>query len=73
MSFCSIGTRNGSHDAHQRYLTVTAVELRSRLQCWLSNLLYHGWAPHNRIYDSAQEGALLFPLAWIRLEPTGKL
>ena len=69
MSYCNTGTRNGAYGSNREYLQTVAQELRGRLQCWISNFLYHGWMHTNRIFDSAQDGCLLFPLGLIRVDP----
>ena len=72
MSFCSIGNRNHGHMASVNYLHHTAQRLKSTLQCWIANILGHGWFFTNTIFDSAQTGALLYPLGHIRVDPEGE-
>ena len=72
MSFCATGTRNNGHVASANYLRATAQQLKSTLQCWIAVLLGHGWFFTNTVYDSAQEGGLLYPLGHIRVIPEGK-
>ena len=66
MSFCSVGNRNQGHVASETYLRRTAQHLRSNLQCWIANILGHGWMSTNSIYDCAQTGGLFYPLAHLR-------
>ena len=69
MSFCSIGNRSTGHVASTNYLRQTAQGLKSTLQCWIANILGHGWCPHDAIYESAQYGGLLYPLGQIQVNP----
>ena len=71
MSFCAIGNRNQGHIASRNYLFHTAQRLKSNLQCWIANILGHGWFFTNTVFDSAQTGGLLYPLAHIRVDPEG--
>ena len=73
MSFCAIGTRNNGHVVAINYLTQTAQKLKSTLQCWIANILGHGWFFTNTLYASCQTGGLLYPLAHIRVNPECKL
>ena len=73
MSYCAIGNRNGGHIASENYLRLTAQRLKSTLQCWIANILGHGWFYTNTIYDSAQNGALLYPIGHIRVDPEGMI
>ena len=72
MSFCMNNNRSSDNAVSVSYLKQTAERLRSILQCWIANILGHGWFYTNIIYDSAQCGGLLYPFGQIRVDPEGK-
>ena len=69
MSFCAIGNRNTDHLSSENYLRQTAQDLKTTLQRWISIILGHGWCPNDYIYDSAQNGGLLYPIGQISVNP----
>ena len=65
-------TRNYRHGAAEGYLKNTALKLRDILQCWIATFLSTGWMSTSKIYDTAQEGGLLYPLGLVEVNLRGK-
>ena len=71
MSFCINQNRNQPHLQSLRYLTDTAHQLRSLLQCWLANLFCSGWMFFDYVREAAEDDGLLFPLGVIIVDHKG--
>ena len=71
MSFCAHGPLSSHNCVSQNILRLTAERLRSIIQSWIVCFLGTAWMSTEAMYDSAQEGRLLYPLGLIDIHYPG--
>ena len=73
MSFCATAPRSSQNCITRNILRMTAQRLRSILQGWIACFLGTAWMANDPMYDSAQCGGLLYPLALIDINYPGTM
>ena len=73
MSFCATAPASRQNCVSERVLKITAKRLRSILQGWMACFVNAGWMNHQKMYDHAQEGGLLYPIGFIGVDYHGEL
>ena len=71
MSFCAHAPRSSHNCVSLNVLRVTAQRLRTVLQGWIACFLGTAWMSTTKMYESAQSGCLLYPLALIEVHYHG--
>ena len=72
MSFCAHGPRSSNNCVAVNVLRATATRLRTVIQGWIVCFLGTAWMSTQAMFDCAQSGSLLYPLALIEVHYPGK-
>lgn len=73
MSFCASTPANHQNCVSTQVLKLTARRLRTILQGWMACYVNAGWMSHEKMYDHAQEGGLLYPIGLLGVDYHGTL